>query len=192
MKATEVQIGETYRCKVSGVEVDVRITAVDPAGGWIAVNTLSKRAVRIKKASRLLGKPAPRPKRRQRIVSLAQYHGHAEAGVKAAAGKRAVARAADLDKAMAPAKAKAGPSKRPAARGNMSGLDAAAQVLARAKKPMTAQAIVDAMLKAKLWKTRGKTPAATIYAAMVREIAAKGKDARFAKTAPGMFARKAS
>jgi hypothetical protein len=43
------------------------------------------------------------------------------------------------------------------------------------------------MLAKSLWKTGGKTPAATIYAAIIREIAQKGKDARFKKVDRGRF-----
>jgi hypothetical protein len=38
------------------------------------------------------------------------------------------------------------------------------------------------------WKTGGKTPAATISAAILREITAKGNAARFKKTDRGLFA----
>ena len=69
-----------------------------------------------------------------------------------------------------------------------SGLDAAAKVLAEAGKPMSCKAIVDRMLAKGLWRTKGKTPAATIYAAIIREIAAKGNKARFCKTGRGRFA----
>jgi hypothetical protein len=37
------------------------------------------------------------------------------------------------------------------------------------------------------WKTEGKTPASTIYAAIIRQVRAKGKDARFRKTDRGQF-----
>jgi len=43
------------------------------------------------------------------------------------------------------------------------------------------------MLAKGLWKTSGKTPAATLYAAIIREIAAKGKEARFRKVGRGQF-----
>lgn len=69
----------------------------------------------------------------------------------------------------------------------MSGLDAAAKVLAESKEPLTAQAMVDEAFKQGLWKSNGKTPGATVYAAIIREIAAKGKDARFKKVDRGMF-----
>jgi hypothetical protein len=70
----------------------------------------------------------------------------------------------------------------------MSGLDAAAKVLLESKEPLTAQAMVDAAFAQGLWKSNGKTPAATVYAAIIREIAAKGKEARFKKVDRGMFA----
>lgn len=70
----------------------------------------------------------------------------------------------------------------------VSGLDAAAQVLAKAGKPMNAREMVDAALGQGLWKSGGKTPAATIYAAIIREIAAKKDAARFKKTDRGLFA----
>jgi len=60
-------------------------------------------------------------------------------------------------------------------------LDIAAEMLARSKKPMGAKEIVERALDKGLWQTSGKTPSATLYAAMIREIAAKGKDARCQK-----------
>lgn len=69
-----------------------------------------------------------------------------------------------------------------------SGLDAAAQVLATAAAPMNAKDIVKAMADQGLWTSPGgKTPHATIYAAMVREITTKGDKARFKKTDRGLF-----
>lgn len=69
-------------------------------------------------------------------------------------------------------------------------LDAAAQVLAKTGKPMRSQELIKAMAEAGLWKSPGgKTPHATLYAAMLREINAKGKAARFIKTDRGLFER---
>jgi len=70
----------------------------------------------------------------------------------------------------------------------LSGLDAAAKVLADAGQPMRARELVDAMINGGLWKSGGKTPHATIYAAMIREIVAKKCAARFRKTDRGLFA----
>ena len=61
-----------------------------------------------------------------------------------------------------------------------SGLDLAAMVLAEAKEPLKAKTIAERVI-ASGWKTSGATPHATLYAAMIREIKAKQKDARFEK-----------
>jgi len=67
-------------------------------------------------------------------------------------------------------------------------LDAAATVLASAKKPMTAKAIVEQVTSKGMWTSgKGKTPHATLYAAMIREIAKKQTDARFKKVDRGLF-----
>jgi len=68
-----------------------------------------------------------------------------------------------------------------------SGLDAAVAVLAEAGKPMNTADMVKRMLETGLWKTNGKTPAATIYAAIIREIAVKGDASRFRKIDRGHF-----
>ncbi len=80
-------------------------------------------------------------------------------------------------------KADAKPRKK---REGLSGLDAAAQVLGRAKEPLDAKTIAERAIAAG-WKTNGATPHATLYAAMIREIKAKGKDARFIKADKGRF-----
>ncbi len=66
-------------------------------------------------------------------------------------------------------------------------LDAAAAILAKAKEPMSCPEMVEAVLKAGTWKSGGKTPAATLSAAIHREIKDKGKEARFAKAERGRF-----
>ena len=82
---------------------------------------------------------------------------------------------------------------KPAAKApKMSALDAAAKVLAEAGTPMTTGEMIEAMAAKKYWSSpAGKTPAATLYAAMAREITTKGKESRFAKTERGKFAIKA-
>ncbi len=70
----------------------------------------------------------------------------------------------------------------------LSAIDAAAQVLAGSKVPMRAKEMIAAMEAKGLWKSPGgKTPEATLYAAIIREIAARGKDARFKKHERGVF-----
>ncbi len=71
----------------------------------------------------------------------------------------------------------------------MSGLDAAAKVLAVAKEPMNAKQMIEQMATKGYWKSPGgRTPHATLYSALLREIQKKGKDSRFKKTGRGLFA----
>lgn len=80
-------------------------------------------------------------------------------------------------------KAKSKPGKRT----GLSGLDAAAKVLADNGKPMTTHEITEVAIKRGLWTTNGKTPHATLYSAIIREIATRGSTARFRKTERGRF-----
>ena len=85
-------------------------------------------------------------------------------------------------KTAAPAKAtKAGDKQ-------MSAIDAAAQVLGESKEPLNTKQMIEAMAAKKLWTSPGgKTPWATLYSAILREINLKGKDSRFAKAERGKF-----
>jgi len=185
MKKDEVKVGQTYRVKVSGKIADVRITGENRHGGWDGVNVATNRQVRIKSAQRLRS-VVQRPAKRKKIVTLAEYE--AEAGqTKATSPTRAkTSKKATKDATKAPktdtAKRGGGKAKKP------SGLDAAAKVLADANEPMNCKAIVERMLAEGLWQTSGRTPSATIYSAIIREIRDKGEASRFAKVERGKFA----
>ena len=68
------------------------------------------------------------------------------------------------------------------------GLSGAVRVLEEAGEPLNCQEMVKRMLEKGYWKTDGKTPSATIYSAIVREIKEKGAATRFRKTERGKFA----
>ncbi len=86
----------------------------------------------------------------------------------------------------AKAKAKA-PAAKKAAAGKMSCLDAAAKVLGEKKEAMTTAQMIEAMAAKGYWTSPGgKTPAATLYSAILRELG-KGKESRFKKASPGHF-----
>ena len=53
---------------------------------------------------------------------------------------------------------------------------------------MTCRQIVEVAREKGYWKSGGKTPHATIYSAIIREIAAKGKKSRFKRVGRGKFA----
>ena len=82
----------------------------------------------------------------------------------------------------------AAPKKQKAER-KPSALDSVAKVLGESKEPMTAAEMIEAMGAKGYWTSPGgKTPANTLYAAVLREIQVKGADARFVKTERGKFA----
>jgi len=70
----------------------------------------------------------------------------------------------------------------------LSVINAAAKVLAESKEPLNAKQMIERMAAKGYWKSPGgKTPHATLYAAIIRQIQADGKEARFQKTGRGLF-----
>jgi hypothetical protein len=70
----------------------------------------------------------------------------------------------------------------------MSALDAAAKVLGESGQAMNCQEMIKAMGDKGYWKSPGGlTPHATLYSAILRELKAKGAEARFRKTERGKF-----
>jgi hypothetical protein len=86
-------------------------------------------------------------------------------------------------------KAKAASANGEAKSKKLSAIDAAAKLLAGSKEPMGCKELIEAMAAKGLWSSPGgKTPHATLYSAILREINEKGKEARFVKTDRGRFA----
>ncbi len=84
---------------------------------------------------------------------------------------------------------KSAKAKQPKMESKLSALDAAAQVLASSAEPLNAKQMIEQMAAKGLWTSPGgKTPHATLYSAILREIQTKGKEARFKKTERGHFA----
>jgi hypothetical protein len=107
---------------------------------------------------------------------------------KKAPKKKPAAKARKTSKSTKSAPAKKSKPKTAKAK-KLSALDAAAQVLAASKEPLNAKQMIDAMAAKGLWTSPGgATPHATLYSAILREVAAKGKEARFKKTDRGHFA----
>jgi hypothetical protein len=80
-------------------------------------------------------------------------------------------------------------SKKGSSAQQLSALDAAAKVLAETGTALTCQELIQVMAAKGYWTSpAGKTPAATLYAAILKEVKTKGAEARFQKTAPGKFA----
>lgn len=71
--------------------------------------------------------------------------------------------------------------------GKLSALDAAVRVLNERGKPMQVKPLVQAMIEKGYWASSGKTPWATLHAAICREVSKKGKESRFKKVGRGQF-----
>lgn len=187
MKKDDVKIGENYMAKVTDSVVPVRIDTEKPNGGWDGKNLATGRKVHIKSAQRLrrkcteadlagLGRPAP--KRRPKLEDPADTTPTAATEAKPAKKPTTKAKA---EKDATRAKQGQPKAKRP------SGLNAAARVLVEAGKPMTVKEIVEVAFEKGYWKSDGATPHATIYSAIIREVATKGEDSRFKKVERGKF-----
>jgi len=116
----------------------------------------------------------PSPKE---VANNARLAAHAAKSAPKAARTRKPAK----DAARANVGAKVVRDKRP------SGLDLAAKALTQSKEPLGAKALAEKAIAAG-WQTKGKTPEATLYSAITREIKAKGDDSRFIKSGKGLFA----
>ncbi|QDU44319.1 hypothetical protein Mal52_27980 [Symmachiella dynata] len=110
---------------------------------------------------------------------------------KPATAKKAVTKPATKKPATKKPAAKKPATKKVAAKTTgkkLSALDAAAKVLGESKEPLNAKTMIERMATKGYWTSPGgRTPHATIYAAILREIQAKGKEARFIKTDRGHF-----
>src|SRR6516164_9512037 len=70
----------------------------------------------------------------------------------------------------------------------LSALDAAARVLGESGQAMNCQEMIEAMAAKGYWSSPGgKTPGATLYSALLRELQTKKEAARFRKTERGKF-----
>ena len=177
MKKDKVKVGGFYTAKVSDRLVKVRIDSTNSHGGWNATNTRTGKRIRIKTAGRLGGVAAARGKKAKATATTVAKAEKAQVAVKATT-KKAKSKKTKGD---LPAQAARKPKR-------VSALDAAAQVLAKAGEPMRAKELITAMAEQGLWSSpAGKTPHATLYAAMMREARDKDNAARFRKTGRGHF-----
>jgi hypothetical protein len=197
MKKNEVEIGKLYFAKVTNKVVQVRIDAENRHGGWDATNLETGKKVRIQTAQRLRGavgddsaatgakkskgnKKAKAPTEPQPVATSAPTVEDVPAATPA------VNEATATEPAAKPKRTKA--VKEPKEK-RMSGLDAAAKVLQERGEPMNAKEMIEAAESKGYWKSPGgKTPHATLYSAIIREIKLKGAEARFRKADRGRFA----
>jgi hypothetical protein len=174
MKMNDVKIGAEYEARIAGGTMQVRVLAEKASGGWSALNLATKKKVFVPLARQLreLGTTVTTTTDGNLTiieVPPATVEMINEPQTKPARKKKAT------DESATPAK-------------KTSQIQAALQVLATSKEPMNCQAMVEAMTSQGLWTSPGgKTPHATLYAAILREINTKGNDARFRKVDRGQF-----
>ena len=194
MKKNEVQIGSVYTAKVTNKVVQVRIDAESRYGGWDGTNLATGKKIRIQSAQRLRAATAsdvaPTGGKKGKATKKAKAPSEAQPAQTSAPTGETVADAqpaAEQPKADKPKRTRA--KKEPKEK-RMSGLDAAAKVLEESGQPMTTKGMVEASEAKGYWKSPGgKTPHATLYSAIIREIKTKGNEARFSKADRGKFTR---
>ncbi len=198
MKKKDVKIGGLYTAKVSDRLVTVRIDSTNTHGGWNATNTATGKRIRVKSAQRLRGPATQDNGKRQKGTKMnpankeldSRMAGYdADNEVKPAVNPTVeIVTGQPLPKEAKPKKQRS-EKKADDKPKKMSALDAAAEVLKDTKGPLNAKELIETMAARGLWSSpNGKTPEATLYAAMMREINSKGADARFLKVDRGQFA----
>jgi hypothetical protein len=184
MKKENVKLGCVYACKVSGEVQPVRLDKENPHGGFDGTNMRTRKSVRVKSTQRLRGLW---PKKTLPIVAAAAA-GAADVGPK---GEPATPAAKDATAPVGGGTGKRGAKKAKATKEpkpeRHSLLNLAAKVLAEASTPLTCKEMVEKVLATGLWTTKGRTPAATLYSAILRQIQTKGDAAAFRKTERGKF-----
>jgi hypothetical protein len=175
MKKAEIKIGGIYYANVSGKKTRVRIDAEASSGGWSATNLETDKSVRIKTAQRLMG--------------VARAKGSAQTTTD---GNLTVVEVPPADVVSIEPTNKATKRNKPKRDEDtpkkLSALSAAAQVLGESDEPLSVKQMVEQMSEKGYWSSPGgKTPHATLYSAILREISAKGELSRFVKTDRGRF-----
>lgn len=192
--AEVLELREPIRPKaVQGKGVGRRAAAMAKAGEKAEAEAAAEARVKksrakvrrqVEKLAAAAGVPGPKdqPKTKRQPAGKAKQ---ARQGASEPASSRKPARATGkASGAKQPARAK-----QAAENGRKLGiLDAAAQILAESGATLRAVEIVKLAGEKGLWESpKGKTPEATLYSAMIREIAGKGRDARFVKVERGLF-----
>jgi hypothetical protein len=186
MKKAEVTIGGKYYANVSGNRCEIQIDAEKPRGGWDATNLATGKKIHIKSAQRLQGEVGTRRGRAKVTTEGNVTVVENEPATVETIGCEPSTAVAVLKK---PRKTKVANDQNAADAGEkkLSCVAAALKVLSEAIEPMNAQEMITAMTEAGYWTSPGgKTPHATLYSAILRELT-KGDDSRFVKTERGRF-----
>ncbi len=173
-----LKIGNCYIARFNKMEMPVRIESQKENGVWLARSLTHGRVVFVRSEKQLLRECCDH--------DLAEYAKTVQPNRRSK--KEAPAIKMPADATPLPQDRKSKKRRPPMPPQGLTLLEAAHKILRDARKPMTCQQIVERAVQKKYTATSGVTPHFTLHSAMSREIAAKGKDARFVKAGRGLFA----
>jgi hypothetical protein len=194
MKKNEVKINGYYSAKVSDKLTVIRIIDENPHGGWEATNTRTGKKVTIKSPARLRAEVTPDGKpvktKAEAPAKVSDEAPVAHGGEPATEASTDTTETAGRDTGQ-----RGATGAKPAATSTatrMSLVDAAIQIMKEVDEPMNTKRMVELVSERDLWQPSrgGKTPHATLYSAILREIRDKGDDSRFEKVERGKFTLK--
>ena len=182
MKKADVKIGGKYYANVTGKKVEIQIDSEKPSGGWNATNLATGKKIQVKSAQRLQGEVGKgKSATKTQSDSQAQPPNDADPDIVPLKPKRSAKNAEGQEPKRSAKKAEGQEPKR------LSALAAAHKVLCEATEPLNVQQMIEAMTAKGYWTSPGgKPPHATLYSAILRELA-KGEASRFVKTDRGRF-----
>ena len=178
MKANDVKIGGEYLARIGKTPFPVRIVSEKASGGWSAINLNNDKKVFISLARLLQEIPAATETtvKTEGNLTVVEVPPATTETIDGNKPKPTRGRKPNADAANTEAKT------------SLSQLDAAAKVLGEAAEPLTTKEMVEAMAAKGYWSSPGgKTPHATLYSAILRELQSKGEASRFIKTERGHF-----
>jgi hypothetical protein len=183
MKANDVQIGGEYLARIGKTPFPVRIVAEKASGGWSAINLNNNKKVFISLAKLLHEMPAATAT--DAAETTVTTEGNLTVVEVPPATVETIGGTTEKPKRGRKPKSEVATTE---GKTTLSQLDAAAKVLGEAIEPMTTKQMVEAMTARGYWTSPGgKTPHATLYSAILRELQAKGEAGRFIKTDRGHF-----
>jgi hypothetical protein len=168
MKAKNIITGNIYHITLGRNEVAGEVIEATE-NGWNVRLIASDKVIKVNNSERFLRKA-------RMIPTINETQDETEPTVEITQKVEATPDAVDPQK------------KRGGIKGQMSGLDAAARVLAENNTEMNVRQIAEAAIERGYWSPGGATPHATISSGIQREIRDKGKKSRFVKVSKGLFA----
>ena len=175
MKATDIKIGKTYEVTAGRNRTKVKVTNFNAKNGSWECETESGKTIAIKDVKRFLAEVG----KNQRATGPQKASPSPNA---APVGRL------DVKRKYSETKTESGKGGKP--KGQLSGINAAYEVLKEAGEPMNIKAIMEKINERGLAKLEGKTPGSTISAALQMEIKRKGDTSRFVKAGKGLFRAK--